>query len=241
MFKNVTVALLLVCALVSGGAAQKKAKTWTEWSKKDAEKILNDSPWGQTQVETDTSEMFFQPTSPGGSGATGTTRSTEGATNQEINIKYYVRFFSARPIRMALARIVALNNPTMQAAEGLKKFAEYQPTDITIVTVWFDSTDQRSGGKVLQALSSGETSTLQQDAYLERKDGKRLFLQEYVKPGKDGFGARFIFPRKVDGQPFLTADSGEVRFHAELGSNKEFKIDRRFKLADMMYEGALEY
>ncbi len=242
MFKKITVALLLVGALVVGGAAQKKVKSWTEWSKKDAQKMLNESPWGQTQVETDTSELFFQPTAPGGGGATGSSRSSEGATNQEISVKYYVRFFSARPIRMALARMAVLNNPNNTlAADGLKKFAEYQPTDISIVTVWFDSNDQRSGGKVLQALSSGETSTLKQDAYLERKDGKRLFLQEYVKPGKDGFGARFIFPRKVDGAPFLAPDSGEVRFHAELGSNKEFKVDRRFKVADMMYEGTLEY
>ncbi|HYY41252.1 MAG TPA: hypothetical protein VE775_00885, partial [Pyrinomonadaceae bacterium] len=123
----------------------------------------------------------------------------------------------------------------------LKQFAEYQPTNITIVTVWFDSTDQRTGGKVLQALSSAETSTLKNDAYLERKDGKRLFLQEYVKPGKDGFGGRFIFPRNVDGKPFLMPDSGEVRFHAELGTNKEFKVDRRFRIADMMYAGTLEY
>ncbi|HEX8178789.1 MAG TPA: hypothetical protein VF525_04515 [Pyrinomonadaceae bacterium] len=240
MFKKVTVALLLVCALVGVGAAQKKDKSWTEWSKKDAEKMLKDSPWAQTQIETDTSEMFFTPTARGG--FNDPTRKDEGATNQEVHLNYYVRFFSARPIRMALARLAVLNNVgNAQAAEGLKRFAEYQPTDITIVTVWFDSTDQRTGGKVLQALSSAETSTLKNDAYLERKDGKRIFLQEYVKPGKDGFGGRFIFPRNVDGKPFLLPDSGEVRFHAELGTNKEFKVDRRFKVADMMYAGTLEY
>lgn len=45
-----------VCALGAALAAQVNEKPWTEWSKRDAEKILNDSPWGQTQIDTDTSE-----------------------------------------------------------------------------------------------------------------------------------------------------------------------------------------
>jgi len=35
--------------VVSLGLAQKKP--WTEWTKKDVEKTLNDSAWGQTQSE----------------------------------------------------------------------------------------------------------------------------------------------------------------------------------------------
>ena len=245
MFKRVTTVLALICALMVGGAAQKqkRPKVWSEWSKKDAEKMLKNSPWAQTQVETDTSEMFFQPTSPGGRGATGSTRATEGATNQAVDVNYYVRFFSARPIRQAFARLAVLQNPdNVRAATGLRQFTEIQATRDIVISVWFDSTDQRRGGKVFQALSSGETSTLKQNSYLERsRDGKRIFLQEYVKPGKAGFGARFVFPRIVDGQPFLTPDGGEVRFHTELGTTQEFKVDRRFKLADMMYEGTLEY
>jgi hypothetical protein len=144
---------------------------------------------------------------------------------------------------MALARMVMLQNPgNTQAAEGLKKFAEYQPTDYIIVTVSFSSADGRYQGRLLNIFNGAETSTIKNDTYLERKDGKRLFLQEYVKPGKDGFGARFVFPRTVDGQPFITPDTGEVRFHAELTTDRNgAKVDRRFKVADMMYEGALEY
>ena len=37
------------------GAAQKQSKPWTEWSKSEVEHIPNDSAWGQTQLETDTS------------------------------------------------------------------------------------------------------------------------------------------------------------------------------------------
>jgi len=245
MTNKLTIAAFLACLLAVGVGAQKKLKPWAEWSKKDAEKILNDSGWGQTQVETDTSELFFQPTAPptASGGVNAGQRNTEGATNQAVNVKYRVRFFSARPIRMALVRLIELEmkSPNLQASEGLKKFAEAQSPDSIIVTVAFETNDQRYGGRLLQAFNSAETSTTKNNSYLERRDGKRLFLQEYVKPGKDGFGARFIFPRTLDGQPFLTPESGEVRFHGENVGRNLFMADRRFKVSEMMYDGALEY
>ncbi len=66
MLKKMAVIVSVVCALaVVSGAQKSMSKPWGEWSKKDAEKMLNDSPWGQTQTETDTSEMFFTPTNAG--------------------------------------------------------------------------------------------------------------------------------------------------------------------------------
>src|SRR2546422_5099938 len=38
-------------------SAQWNKKPYTEWSEKEATKLLNDSPWGQTQALTDTSQM----------------------------------------------------------------------------------------------------------------------------------------------------------------------------------------
>ncbi len=77
------------------------------------------------------------------------------------------------------------------------------------------------------------------NTYLQRSDSKQLFLQEYVPPGGDHFGARFIFERKPDGQPFVDANTKEIRFYTKLAGG--MVVDRRFKLADMMYEGQAEY
>ena len=60
--------LSLLLAIVSlvfivTASAQKQDQKWTEWSKKDAQKVLDDSPWGQIQTDTDTSQMFYSPTS----------------------------------------------------------------------------------------------------------------------------------------------------------------------------------
>src|ERR1051325_4135993 len=97
--------LLIVCCVIGFSITtqgQKKPNVWTEWTKKDAEKVLTSSPWAQTQVETDLSEMFYSPTSAGRGAPNSSARAREGATNQEVNLSYHIRFFSARPIRQDL-------------------------------------------------------------------------------------------------------------------------------------------
>jgi hypothetical protein len=227
--------------------AQKYDKKWTEWSKKEAQDILEKSPWAQTQNDTDASEQMYSPTSaPGVNGARTTsnddTRLTQGATNQATNVKYHVRFFSARPIREALIRLMELGQstkPTADAITRMHNFAEVKSEGSIIVTVLIEGSDQRSVNPVMQALNSSVVGTLKNTCYLQRADGKQLFLEEYFPPGKDGFGARFIFLRMPDEKPFIDANSKEVRFFAQVNSN--IKIDRRFKIADMMYQGELEY
>ena len=242
-------ALTVLLALITA-TAQDKGKAWSEWSKKDAEKMLTESPWAQTQTDTDTSQMFYSPTSDPRLGArtTSTTdaRIGEGATNQAVSIKFHVRFFSARPIRQALVRLMEIQQkPSPEMAARLTNFAEVQSQDSIIVTVTFEASDQRFSGPIMQAFNSATTGTMKNEAYLERNDGKRIFVEEYVPPGKDGFGARFIFLRELEGQQFVTAGTSELRFVAQFPRAKStdangLKIDRRFKIADMLYKGVLE-
>jgi len=230
--------ILLICA--AAAPAQKKNSPWTEWSKKDAEKILSNSPWAQTQVDTNLTEMFYQPTSDRRNAPNAGARNVEGAVNQEVKLSYHIRFFSARPVRQALARLYLIQEkPDAERAQGLRTFAEVESTNAIILTVTFESNDGRLSGKVMQAFNSGVTSILKNKTYLERNDGSRLFLEEYVPPGKDGFGARFIFPRKINDRPFIDQDTREVRFYSEYGENAN--LNMRFKIANMIYNGRLEY
>jgi hypothetical protein len=240
-------ALLLTFVLLAPFAIeanQKEKKPWSEWTQKEAEKILSNSPWAQIQNDTDTTEMFFEPTAdprtnrrtPNPEG-----RLEQGATNQPSNLKYGIRFFSARPVRQAFVRTIQLRQKDLapEVIERMKSFAELQATDSIIIAVTIEGTDKRSLGHVMQLFSSASTGTLKNTSYLERNDGKRIFLEEYVPPGKDGFGARFIFLRMPDGVPFLTPQVSDIRFVGELGS--EVKLNMRFKVADMMLDGKLEY
>jgi hypothetical protein len=231
-------------ALLSTGVAQKAEKPWTEWTKQETQKVLDNSPWAQIQNDTDTSQMMFSPTSDprltSNPSSTGSVNLAQGATNQSVNVKFFVRLFSARPIRQALARQMALQQKLPdEAFARLRNFAEVKSENSIIITVTYESTDQRYGNKVMQALNSAVTSTLKNNTYLQRTDGKQLFLEEYIPPGKDGFGARFIFLRYPDEKPFVDAKTTELRFVTQLAN--DMKVDRRFKVADMMYHGELEY
>src|SRR5439155_1385020 len=66
------------------------------------------------------------------------------------------------------------------------------------------------------ALYKLTTNELKNDTYLVIRDGKRLFLKEYQRPRNDGLGARFIFQRLTDGEPFINERSDAILFHAEI-------------------------
>jgi len=203
--------------------------------------ILNDSPWGQTQIDTDTSEMFFAPQGDPNTGARNPPeRNVRGATNQATDVKYRIRFFSARPVRQALARSIMLAaekaDPRVEAQ--LRHFAEVPSNEKIVVAVTFDASDQRFSSTAMQAFNSAVTATLRNNTYLEAK-GKRLFVEQYTPPSKEGFGALFIFPRVVGPDPFITPESGDVRFVSEL--SKAIRLDMKFKVSRMIYDGKLEY
>ena len=226
--KTVACYLLLITCLIGSSATTQGQKTsggWTEWSRKDAEKLLTSSPWAQTQVETDLTEMFYSPTSPNRGAPNSSGRAQQGATNQEVTLSYHIRFFSARPIRQALARLYQLQRqPAGEELKGLESFANAVPEKVIIVTVSYDSSDGRTAGRAMQMFESAITATLKNKVYLERKDG---------------FGARFVFPRFLQERPFIADDSGEIRFYAELA--EAMKLNMRFSTSQMKYNNQLEY
>lgn len=244
---KIAVVTMIIASLVLVAFAQKKEKPWTEWTEKEVNKMLNDSAWGQTQTDTNTSEMFYSPTSqgrtssrpldtsPGGSGSND--RATQGALNQATNLNYRVRFLTAKPIRQALARRAQLLNP--QLAEQLAAFAEQKTDQYIVVTVDVDSSDRRFSGPAMQVFKSLNTGNLKNVTYLEVKSGQRVFLQEYIAPTEDGMGAKYVFPRQVDGKPFVDKESGYLRFYTEM--SKDFKIQMRFNVSKMVYGEELEY
>ena len=224
-------------------------------SKKDAEKLLADSPWSQTQIDTDTSEMFFSPTRPGaastgrssaanaatGQASVNNSRADRGAVNQVVEVKYRICFLSARPIREALARMVVAAQPEPDAdlISRLDAFVQRDFSPYIVIAVSIDANDQRFLGPIMQQINSGTAGSLKNRAYLETPDGNRLFLSGYQPPIADGLGAKFIFPRRPNGQEFLKSGTSAVRFVAEFSDG--FKLNMRFKASDMIYENRFEY
>ena len=245
---NRSICVCFVLLLFVGSGIAQQSKRWTEWSKKEVEKTLNDSAWGQTQSE-------------GGSGgqseSSSAITSTMAARNEDRNInaaaraesgeakpstivKYHVRFLSAKPVREAFARqvLLAQGQPNEELTRQLQSFVDRSFADYIVLAVGLEVADQKMAAPLTRAFTAATTETLQKNVYLERKDGKKLFLMEYRAPTQDGMGAKFVFQRVVDGEPFLN-EKDSVRFVAQL--NEKMKVATRYKLADMMYEGKLEY
>ena len=241
--------ILFTCSILilfAVSAAAQKGKPWTEWSAKDAEKILNDSAWGQTQTEGDTSAQ-----SSSTSAITSTTAarredtSTSAAAKVEsgekkdaMSVHYRVRLLSAKPIRAAFVRMIELQGAPPERVAQWRPFVDRDFGDYIVVTVTMDGNDRKRMGAAMAEINSAGPEVLKTTTYLERKDGKRVALMEYRAP-TDVLGAKFVFPRMLDGKPFIEATSGDVRFATEVG--KAIKISRRFKVSEMMYDGKLEF
>src|SRR5438552_17101710 len=106
--KLLSAAAVLLLTASTFASAQQKNKSWMELPRKDAERLLADSPWSQTQVDTDVSEMFYSPTKQGSASAgrpnVGTfsdqqsvnnNRADRGAVNQAGYISYRICLLSA--------------------------------------------------------------------------------------------------------------------------------------------------
>jgi hypothetical protein len=235
---------LLACAVLTPA---QKSRSWTDWNVKEATKVFNDSAWGQTQTESESGSQSTQTSAISSTTAAkernvrdadSAARSSESGERREgPTIHYYVRFMTAKPIRAAFVRLAELEGTAPEKLGQLKTLIDREFGDIIVVTMSIDGTDRKKMGPILQELMSAEANGLKSTTFLERKDGKRIALSGYRAP-QDAFGAKFVFPRTVDGKPFLDNESGEVRFITEVG---KVKINRRFKVSEMIYEGKLEY
>jgi hypothetical protein len=235
--------LLALCACAVFG---QKARPWTEWSEKEAARILNDSPWGQTQTEgeestPDQTSAITQVAAPGSANRQLSREGEAPTTRPSRVVKYRTRFLSAKPVRGAFARILLLRKA--EADENLttqlQGFVDRDFGDYVVISLTTEAADPKLVGPTVQLLTTATAETFKDKVYLERKDGKRLVLHDYRAPGPDGMGAKFVFLRTLDGQPFLTTESDNVRFFAQF--SEKMKLNVKYKVSDMVYDGKLEY
>lgn len=235
----------LILTLAACSVFAQNEKPWSEWTKKNAEKILNDSSWGQTftvgGTET-TSTSAITSTASNGNANREINRSGEsGAPKASSAMNYRVRFLTAKPIREAFSRMVLLSaeKPSPELPTQLQGFVDRDFGNYLVVVVSIDSENARAAAGALMGFGKLTLDSLKDKAYLERKDGKRLALTDYKAPIGDNLGAKFIFERTVDGQPFLNEASDSVRF--VLDFSDKLKLNMKFKVASMVYAGKLEY
>jgi hypothetical protein len=232
-------AMLVFMFLATAALIAQSGKPWLEWNMKETTKILNDSAWAQSQLETREADGGSAAITNTGSSRTMTPRDASKDSPGAITsyIKYYVRLLSAKPVRQAIVRKLMLDSPDMDAErkEQLKSFAEATTSDYIVVAVVAEA----MGRDAVQAFETATLTSLKDSTYLERRDGQRVLLADFKAPVADGLGAKFVFPRTLNNQPFLVPESGQLRFYSQL--SKKITIEARYKVSDMLYDGRLEY
>src|SRR5206468_395614 len=120
-----------VCVLLAGTVLAQKSKPWNEWSKKDADKMLNDSAWGQSQTKSDAPPNISKSVNEGKQA--GVPRDTVVSTDIYVR----ARFITARPIREAFARRILLEQPnaSQEVQDQVKAFVERNFGDLIVVAV----------------------------------------------------------------------------------------------------------
>ena len=198
-----TIASFFVFAFLSGASTSWiTQEPFSKWPLNRAVQVLNASPWARQ-------ETFTRVISGVGSGISG---------EKEIFNTYYVRFLSARPIREAYARVQQIQHGyDKMSPEKKRQFDEAQSPNLDldvsrwiVVSVSFRSNDPNEESSVRRFFQSETVNTLKTKAYLSTSSCPQVEISAYFPQREESVGAKFVFPRKVDGIPVLTKESPSV-------------------------------
>lgn len=242
------VAFLILAGLAWASNEPWKEKPYQQWDKADLAVVLNNSPWAKKVVvdvnwkrgpsdslaEAPSSDTGFQvrehqDLSKGGLPDTSppdpSMTSAGSGGPQTAQTPFYVRWYSSRVIREALAR-EAIINGRISEAEGAKLLAE-PVTDYEIIVLGPDMTPFQNLTE--DQLKSGST--------LEGKQSKQKVTPASVRMNKGRDGRTnsivFFFPKKTSsGADVASAQEKGLEFVCKLkGLNLRNEFDTR-KMVD---------
>ncbi len=240
-------ALFVFCALVLTAADFWNSKPYSDWTDKDLQKIMNDSPWAKKE----TLPSAAGPTPPAmGGGGGGGSRGRGGASSgggddsapNPISEKggstgamppggpdmggqsVIVRWQSALPLKQAVVR--TRYGKEAASSPDAKKFLETEEMYYVICVSQFPLR-RRTGDEFKQALMKDASLSVKGKDSLAPVD-----VQVQINP-KGGTGdIYFIFPK----QRTFSLEDGEVEFATKAAGTP---IKQRFKLKDMVFDGKL--
>jgi len=228
-------------------------KPYTDWSERDAAKLLTNSPWSHEVVVVvggalggstgggrgghgstgglNTGDMSPMSGGPGGSGEiTGGARAARPETLADANgpgaasMTLHVRWQSALHIRQAL--VVAKVGHDKADSDQARKFIE-QPMPYYVVAVTGLPPAR------IARISDDQLPELAKGATIVRKDKDPIVAEVAQKvPGEPGALA-FLFPKTAA----ITLEDKEVEFVSKVG---RLELKHKFKLKDMAIGAKLE-
>lgn len=220
----------------------RKTKKYTEWTESEVGQILSHSPWVNTEaVPAGISVPNDVPSSkvPAGrqpdQNPSGHSKElwscSVGAPSRQPDqdtstLSYTVMWYSATPVRQAIARRASLRN--LATEEQLKQFL--QPVeDVSLIAV---------SGDIQQLLMQANQADVLKRTYLRVRGKDNIFATNFKPPSSASGPAIFEFPRNIQGAPIFTENDKDVVFSSDLGT---IRIESCFIPKKMIFEDKLVF
>ncbi len=217
--------ILLISVSAYGGDPWKE-KTYKQWDEKDVRRILDDSPWskpvsitamwqgapGEGSDASGKAENQPVRNDSGYSGAPAAAGSGQnaGSGSDYAQIRFWVRWFSARTVLQARARLAILKGTPETDAEKIL----YEPaTEHQIIVV----------GQDMSPFSKTDEIGLKEKSFIRLKKTKQKLSPSRVELIRSTDGKRIAavvlhFPLKSDsGEPLIARDEKGVDFECRAG------------------------
>ncbi|HSR68723.1 MAG TPA: hypothetical protein VLU25_12365 [Acidobacteriota bacterium] len=219
---------ILVPTLADNGETLRKS--YREWTEEEAVWVLNESPWARR-------ETFTQVVEGVGSGVRG---------ERELFSTYFVRFLSAPPIRQAYVRVRQLQNGYAGMGDverrdfdrGSRRLLDLDVRRWIVISLAFRSNEPDRELRFKQHFQVQTVETLRRTTALSTRLFPKLEPVAYFPPAEDGVGARFVFPRRVDGVEVISPDDETVSFEIEVPVATP-RLRSQFQVQEMKLGGRL--
>lgn len=163
---------------------------------------------------------------------------------KEIYSTFFVRFLSARPVREAYARVQQIQagydkldcDERRRLDESLASVLRLDSSRWIVLSVSFRSNDSTIELRMKEFFEVETTDSMRGKVRLSTGHFPRLELAAYFAPRDEAVGAKFVFPRDIDGTPVVSPDDSHVTFEVDVPG---FESDLRatFPVSGMLIEG----
>jgi hypothetical protein len=219
---------LVVPLAVPCSSGNRHEKSFKNWTLEEAIEILTQSPWARQ-------ETFTRVVGGIGSGVLG---------EKEIYTTFYVRFLSARPVREAYARVQQIQagydtlgtDQKRQIDASLGSVLKLDSRRWIIVAVSYRSNDSSIELALKEFFEVQTADSIRSKAHLSTSLHPQLEPAAYFPPREEAVGAKFVFPRTVDGESVVNKEDPAVTFELDVpGFERDLRVT--FPITGMVVDG----
>jgi hypothetical protein len=206
------ITLVVLCTLSLSAAAVSAQEFWdkkpyTEWSEKECRKLLQDSPWAS---HTGSVSVQYVPLG----------QTSEGEGRQpEKKIDYYAHLRSALPVRQAVVRMAMIQNKYDKMTPEQKKLFDQSVeaylnrdfSNVIVVHVDYGSNVKMIDTELARIWQGYPAESVPINVYLIGPRGERVKPLQYKADTGAGRAFEFIFPRLINGEPFIRPGDSKLR------------------------------